>query len=260
MNLINNIANLVTPYASQIVDFVSLHPISTYGGVAAGAITLLGLYLATRKPANPDIRTVTDLTRKIIEQEPTIADGSDYPFVESQGRYVDEGKSKDAALAMMAAFMRTMPDPGEGKKPVKYSDDPKNIVKLGRDALLKNSGQCDHMAAAVISKIVDHIKAGGRWNSSVELMGNGGHAFVVIGRNRSLPTSDMHSWKDAVVVDAWLGCLKPKADLQRIIQMKDGIVQKAESFAREFGGTEGDIRVSHHFSAVELKNLAKADF
>lgn len=42
-----------------------------------------------------------------------------------------------------------------------YGKSPQDVKELGEALLTSKSGQCDHMAAAVVAKIVHHLRQGG---------------------------------------------------------------------------------------------------
>ncbi|MCE5316949.1 MAG: hypothetical protein LLG04_06250, partial [Parachlamydia sp.] len=161
---------------AAIEQFVRNPKVALTVAVGLAAVAAVGYYLNRARPDPTDLKTVRHIAREIQELHPTIGDGASYDFVASHKKYIDDNKTKAGSNSMLAAGMKAH---ANGKV---YGKSPKDIMDLG-EALLKNkSGQCDHMAAAVVAKIVSHLKQGGTWNSKVEVVGNGGHAFVLIGR------------------------------------------------------------------------------
>lgn len=201
-----------------------------------------------------DRKTIVSLSKAIINLKPTIGDADAYSFSAAHRQYVDEAKSKNAALGMIAVGARLHSE----KK--RYSDSPEEILRLGQDLLRDKSGVCDHMAAAVIAKIVEHIRNGGEWNADVELVGNGAHAFIVINRPHG-DINDLGQWKGATVVDTWLGALGVHPDYEKVIPSpQNGVISdpsQVEMFATFFGAWSGRMSVTKRFSAEELRALAK---
>lgn len=199
-----------------------------------------------------DTFTVKRLAKEILDLNPTIGDAASYSFLKTYQGYINSDKTQKGTLSMAAATMQAM------KEGVRYGQSPKPILLLGRALIRDRSGQCDHMAAAVIAKIIEHIKDNGIWSSNVELMNNKGHAFVVINRNEKFSTSDPQSWKGAIIVDTWLGHLGVHEDYDKLISSgENGVILEAEKFARFFGSESGRIQTTYRFSVDELKELAK---
>ncbi len=201
-----------------------------------------------------DRKTIEKLSKEIVNLRPTIGDADAYWFSASHGKYIDEAKSQSAARGMLAASMRLYHE----KK--RYSDAPEEILRLGRSLLSNKTGVCDHMAAAVVAKIVEHIQKGGQWNADVELIGNGAHAFIVINRPHGNP-NDLDNWKGAIIVDTWLEAVgvNPKYKSE-IPSPENGIIsnpEQVQTFAAIFGAPMGRMSVTRRFSAEELRALAK---
>ncbi len=200
-----------------------------------------------------DLNTIQKLSKQIIDLRPTIGDANAYPFAATYRTYIDDAKTKQGTIDMLAAGLRAH---ARGQR---FSDSPKEIVKLGQDLLRNKSGQCDHMAAAVIAKIVEHIRQGGRWDADVEFAGNGGHCFVIINRADD-ETRKKATWQHAVIVDTWLGSIGVHPNYQDSIPSpKDGVISDPKdvvAFARSFGVRDGNIRILKRLSAEELRTLA----
>ncbi|HAB99401.1 MAG TPA: hypothetical protein DCE71_06235 [Parachlamydiales bacterium] len=202
-----------------------------------------------------DRRTIEKLGKEIVDLKPVIGDANAYNFSASYGKYIDEAKTKSGSLSLLAAGLRAHVS---GKR---YSESPKDILKLGNDLLKDRSGQCDHMAAAVIAKIVKHIQEGGEWDADVELAGNGGHSFVIINRPQGrIPNLD--HWEGSVIVDTWLESVGVNQKYQKKIPMpKNGIIsdpQEVRLFATAFGAKEGKIGILRRFTAEDLRALARS--
>lgn len=246
----------------NILDVIN-HPAVPYvtAAIAIGVTTLAvaSKYCFSKrnpdvKTINPDDETIQRLAGEIVGQKITIGDANAYDFVATHGQYVNEYNTKSGTLAGLAAAMKG------AAKGQKYGDSPEEIIQLGNDLLKKKSGQCDHMAAAVIAKIVEHIRQGGAWSSDVELVGNGGHAFCIMNRQGQL--KDPKSWgnkeKKPNVIDTWLGKLgvHPKyAD--RLSSGTNGVISSRREIlqhARFFGADR--FKVTRLFTAQELIKLA----
>ncbi len=196
---------------------------------------------------NPkDLGTIQNLSKQIIDLKPTIGDANAYPFSAKHKSYINPQHTQKGTISMQAAEMRAR---AKGKK---YNECPEEILRLGQDLLRDKSGQCDHMAAAVIAKIVEHIRRGGDWDSTVELAGNGGHAFILINRDVD--------WRGVAIVDTWLGSIGVHESYQSAIPLpQNGVIsnqQDVYSFVRAFGADAGDIQISKRFTPQELRALA----
>lgn len=256
MNItIDGMVGMVQDYASQAYDYGSKNPQVAAGTLAGlAALTALSAYLVTSRE-HPDVKTMRKLAREIIDLKPKIGDAASYKFVKTHGSYVNEHATKDGSVATLASAMRTSAN-GERKANGKSKTrSPEEILRLGKDLLRKKSGQCDHMAAAVIAKVVDHIKRGGRWNSEIELVGNSGHAFAIMNRNGSL--NHPKSWGRAAIVDTWLGALGVKEDYADELTAGDcGVVSRRKDVLKHAEFFEPDV-VTHRFTVAQLRALAK---
>lgn len=122
------------------------------------AATAIGCYLR-RKTENGDVKSLKYLARQIQELKPAIGDGASYPFVAAHKKYIPEHHTKAGTNSMLAVGLRAHAN-GQA-----YGKSPKNVLELGQALLVSRSGQCDHMAAAVVAKVVVHLKKGDKWNS-----------------------------------------------------------------------------------------------
>jgi hypothetical protein len=200
---------------------------------------------------NPDLGTCLKIGREIQEMNITIADAADYDFTPAHRGYVSEDRAKKASLGYMAAFAQSF------KKQGLYGDDLSSIIVLGESVARTGSGQCDHMAALVIAKIVEHIRNGGTWNSPIELAGNGAHAFVLINRKGAL--NDPYSWgKTAILFDSWLAKIGVKADRQDSLTTgESGVISRPSDVQRNaasFGAERFHVR--RQISVQELYQAA----
>lgn len=219
------------------------------GTIAVIGITTVSYYFFTNK-SNSDVKTICKIAKEIIDLNPTIGDAASYPFVKTYQGYINPQKTKDGSLSAMAAIFRSK---AQGEQ---YGDSPDPILKLGRDLIKKRSGQCDHMAAAVIAKIVEHIRSKEVWNSEVELVGNGGHAFVIINRKGNL--TDPKTWGSATVVDSWLAALgvhekyadQVSSGNNGVITNPNHILNHARFFKAEC------LKTTYKFTPEILKKLA----
>ncbi len=199
--------------------------------------------------------TIQTLAQEIVGLKPTIGDANGYWFSSSYGTYINDLNTKKGSLAMLAAGLNAH------ARRTKYHESPELILQMGRDLLKDRSGQCDHMAAAVIAKIVEHIQNGGQWDSDVELMGNGGHSFIIINRPQE-ETKNLDNWNGAIVVDTWLDVVGVHKNHQnKIPSPKKGIIsdpREVRRFASAFKAEEGAVKVLTRFSAQELRALAQS--
>ncbi len=246
------------PYIQQAITIAAANNLYLAAGIAAGIIGVSALhYYLSPNQENQDLTTIRNLSREIVELKPVIGDANAYEFTAAKGRYVNELATKAGSLSMLAAGLRA------NAKQKSYEKTPEEIVRLGQDLLNNRSGQCDHMAAAVIAKVVAHIRSGGTWNSEIELIGNGGHAFTIVNRKGDL--SDPESWgKDAIIVDTWLGVLGVHEDYQETLSQGDyGVISNPNAVAmhaRFFGQNQSGqnrLTATHRFTAEELHKLAQ---
>lgn len=201
-----------------------------------------------------DNATIREISREIINLKPTIGDANAYRFSAVRDKYINPEKTESASRSMLAAASRAI---ASNKL---YRDSPEDILKLGQDLLKNKSGVCDHMAAAVIAKIVEHIRKGGEWNGDVELVGSGRHAFILINRPHG-ELDDLDNWKGAIIIDTWLGAVGVHPEYRdRIPSPQNGVISDPEQvkmFATYFGAEEGSIYTERRFSAAELRALAQ---
>ena len=244
-NFLNN------PHIAQAAAELARHPYIAIGA-AIGVISLAAFHYYPS--ANQDLATIRQLSREIVALKPVIGDANAYDFTATKGRYVNDLATKAGALSMIAAGMRA------NAKQMSYANTPEEIVRLGKDLLNNRSGQCDHMAAAVIAKVVEHIRAGGTWNSDIELIGNGGHAFTIINRKGSL--NDPESWgKGAIIADTWLGALGVHEKYREELSAGDhGVISNPHEITMhaKFFGPER-LTTTHRFTVAELHKLAEED-
>lgn len=237
--------DLAHEYASLAYDYSSKNPYVA-AGTAVGLAALIALSSYLRE--HPDVKTMRKLAREIIALPPTIGDGASYKFLKTRGSYVNDHNTKKGSNAMLASGMRTAAN-GKAQKRT-----PEEILRLGKDLLTKKSGQCDHMAAAVIAKVVEHIRKGGKWSSKIELVGNGGHAFVIMNRRGSLDNPGC--WCKAVIVDTWLGALGVHPEYANELTSGDyGVISGRRNVLKHAEFFQPD-EVTHQFTVKELHSLA----
>lgn len=270
----NNVYNMAANLTTNLTDFAyekaKEYPLTyALGAVGVVTITALGYYLSRQRP---DLKVIRSIAREIQELKPTIGDGASYPFVKQHGQYIQDEKTKAGTLAMLAAGARSMLGglaaqdatikPSELRRiAASYKDNPEEIVALGQDLLTNRSGQCDSMAAAVIAKIVEKIRNGFNWNSRVDLVGSGAHAFVVIGRPEGSDINSPKTWGQAILFDSWLARLGVKEEYaDRLTAGEDGVVTnfgEIESNAMAFGAASNQLKVTHSFDVGLLHKLAQ---
>lgn len=240
-----------TAYASDAIKFASNNPYIGIGAAVA-AIGLIGCHYFASSGAQGDEAAIQKLAKEIVELEPTIGDCSAYDFVATKGKYVDPQKTHAGTMATLAAGLRARQNGS------KYGERAEDVVELGKQLLAKKSGQCDHMAASVVAKVVEYIRQGNSWDSNLELVGNGGHAFVIMNREGTL--SDPMTWgKKAVIIDTWLGSLGVNSDYEdRLTAGECGVISKPKAVRQhaEFFGAQR-FKVTHAFTPQELKDLAR---
>lgn len=255
INITNSLLSATNCIKSAAVEQCARNPhIAFAAAVGLAAAAACGYYFTRGRPDPADLKTIRHLAREIQELKPTIGDGASYKFVASHKKYIDENKTKAGSLSVLAAGLNAK---ANGKA---YGKSPDDIMKLGEALLTSRSGQCDHMAAAVVAKIVRHLKQGGTWNSKVEVVGNGGHAFVIIGRQGAL--HDPETWgRQTLIVDTWLSCLGVHPDYASQMTAGDhgvvfnfsDVVNNAHSFGAE------RLKVVSEFSADDLRKLSTRD-
>lgn len=245
---------------SVIQDFLLNHPMAPYvtAAVVVGATALAGLQFCVSKcrGSDADLQTVTKLAREIVSLDLTIADADAYKFVATYKQSVRTHNTGSGNLAVMAAAARLI----AGRKKdgeISQKEKAQTFLELGNSLLKKRSGQCDAMASSVIAKIVEHIQNGGKWNSTVELVGNGGHAFVIMNRKGDL--KDPSTWgSKAVIIDTWLAKLGVHEDFKHAIKAGDaGVVSKSSEVRRNAKVFEPD-RITCTFTPEDLRELAAA--
>lgn len=247
-----NIANSLLS-SNYFQNVASRIPHFALAAVSIAAVASVGYYLMRARPDPIDLKTVKNIAREIQELKPTIGDGASYDFVASHKKYIDDNRTKAGSNSMLAAGLKAH---AQGNT---YGKSPKDVMDLGEALLKSKSGQCDHMAAAVIAKIVRHLKQGGTWNSKVEVVGNGGHAFVLIDRKGSLNAPE--TWgTQTLLVDTWLSCLGVNPDYSSQLSAGDhGVVSNINDVmnnARSFGADRNRLRVVSEISADQLRQLA----
>lgn len=183
----------------------------------------------------------------------TIGDGNAYDFVQTHKTFIDPGKTINGSRSLAAVLAKAH---SRGKK---YYECPDLVVELGGRCLKEQSGVCDHMSAAFVTKVVEHIEQGGRWGSPIELIGTEGHSFALVGR-KDVPIRDFKKWgKRTITVDPWLGCLGAKGELADKLRGENGVFVGSEvlAHAQYFGEDDGsDLKVQCKLSVEELHNLA----
>jgi hypothetical protein len=76
------------------------------------------------------------------------------------------------------------------------------VRHIGRPARDKKAGECDQFACAIVEELLaseDCQEQAPR----IEILGNGGHAFVVVNRRESSDLNDIDGWDRAIFVDVW---------------------------------------------------------
>lgn len=233
------------------LNYLLSHPMAP-----AAAAAVLGGYIAVagfrqcirRIETHSDVETVKQLAKAILDLKPTIGDRDAYDFVATYKKPAVCEFTKKGSIASVAALFRAH------ARSESYGESPENIISLGQDLIKTKEGQCDNMAAAVIAKIVGHIKAGGAWHSDVELVGTGGHAFVIMNRQGEL--DDPSTWgKNAVIIDTWLGALgvHPK-EADALTAGEYGVVSNPRDVQKN-GNFFGKLKVTYKFTAAELQKL-----
>ena len=229
---------------------VKANPEYAAAGAGVGLTLVVGLSaFFSRCRSNPDLKTINRIAKEIFDLKPTICDASDYNFLKTHKTFIDSEKCRRASLSYQRAFLQSQ---GNADKKILTPD---AILKLGQDLLDSRSGMCDHMAAAVIVKIVDHISRGGKWNSEVELVGTRGHAYVILNRNGSL--DDPSTWgRQAVAVDTWLGCCGIHENSKHeLTEGYFGVQSRPADTSQHAEFFEPEI-VTHRFTVAELQELA----
>jgi hypothetical protein len=242
-----------------ISNILTNSPAAPYiaAAVVLGATALAGLrYCVSKHRAPDDLQTITKLAREIVALDLTIADADAYKFVATYKQSVRAYNTGSGNLAVMAAAARMI---ASRDKSGSISEDSKAkaLLELGNNLLKTKSGQCDSMAAAVIAKVVEHIKNGGQWHSTLDIVGNGGHAFVIM--NREGPLKDPSTWgSKAAMIDTWLAKLGVHEDFKHVLSAGDaGVVSDRRAILQNVRGFAPD-QVTCTFTPADLRALAAA--
>jgi hypothetical protein len=75
----------------------------------------------------------------------------------------------------------------------------RHVGRLARD---KKAGECDQFACATVEELLTSEECKEQ-APRIEILGNGGHAFVVVNRRESAALNDIDAWDRAIFVDAW---------------------------------------------------------
>jgi hypothetical protein len=75
----------------------------------------------------------------------------------------------------------------------------RHVGRLTRD---KKAGECDHFACAIVEELITTGEVE-QQGPKIEILANGGHAFVVVNRRDGTPLNDIDTWEDAIFVDVW---------------------------------------------------------
>lgn len=229
-----------------------------YPGAAiatAGAL-VLGLYLTRGSSSNlADKKIVQETANEIKNLNVAIGDADSYKFSAQHGKPVAAAKTKAGALSMMAAFLNAV---SSGNV---YGEGLDGVLELGNNLLTTKSGVCDHMAAAVIAGITNKVrKTGAKWDSHVELVGNGGHAFVIIGRDQNGDINKPDSWgSKAMLVDTWLSSVGINDSYKHeLAEGSNGVVTRRSDIKKNmtFFGT---VSVNGSFSPEEIRGLSTVE-
>ena len=76
------------------------------------------------------------------------------------------------------------------------------IPHVGRLAGDKKAGECDHFACAILEGMLNDEDFQQR-ALQIEILANGGHAFVVVDRRDETELNEIDNWQDAILVDVW---------------------------------------------------------
>jgi hypothetical protein len=89
-----------------------------------------------------------------------------------------------------------------GKEAFVSSSSPEYIIAQGKDIIQKGIARCDQCAAAIIACLVELPK----FTSSIEMIGNNHHAWIVCGRmNFGADINQIAGWGDtAFLIDIWV--------------------------------------------------------
>lgn len=78
-------------------------------------------------------------------------------------------------------------------------DTVRHVGRLTRD---KKAGECDHFACAILEGMLNNEDFQ-QQAPKIEILANGGHAFVVVNRRDETELNEIDNWQDAILVDVW---------------------------------------------------------
>jgi hypothetical protein len=107
-----------------------------------------------------------------------------------------EGQEPSRARIVMGESQKTALTQGSIYASV---DTVRHIGRLARD---KKAGECDQFACAIVEELLASEECQEQ-APRIEILGNGGHAFVVVNRRESSGLNDIDGWDRAIFVDVW---------------------------------------------------------
>lgn len=264
----DTLAPLGTSVINEIASTAMEHP-PVAASVATVAVLAFALYYMCGSSGNTADRKIVQSTAdKIQNLKPRIGDADAYDFSEKYGKPTYCEGTKAGSLAMGAALGRSLFGEGEfstseSVKPSElrrrgatgYGSKLKDVVELGNQLIKKKSGQCDHMAAAVIADVTNQVRdTGANWNSHVELVGNGAHAFVVIGRNQRGDINRPNTWgSNAMLVDSWLAAVGINDNYKNSLTVGNNGVITSRAGIRLNMDAFGPVTINGSFSPAEIR-------
>ena len=78
-------------------------------------------------------------------------------------------------------------------------DTVRHVGRLTRD---QKAGECDHFACAILEGMLNNEDFQ-QQAPQIEILANGGHAFVVVNRRDETELNEIDNWQDAILVDIW---------------------------------------------------------
>jgi hypothetical protein len=75
----------------------------------------------------------------------------------------------------------------------------RHVGRLTRD---NKVGACDQFACAIVEELLINNEVEAEV-PKIEILGNGGHAFVVVNRRDGAELNNIDTWQDAILVDVW---------------------------------------------------------
>ena len=248
----------VTDLVVGLREYAAENPLIA-ASATAGVLIISAVALSRLLTTDPRLRDKEAAKRFLEELRQVKVVDNGYNFVAAKGQYVDPSDGRTAQISYQRAYAKAR------ENGLTYHQDENAIVMLGKSAYLdpsldskyktslqnRKAGQCDHMAAAVIAKALQDPN----WKSGLELVGNGGHAFVIAGRKPGSELRDPRTWgPNAMIIDAWLNNLGVAKSYEG--RLFGGLVTRTEEMIQQLNAFGAErVKVHHTFTEKDVQRL-----